>query len=114
MRAAPAKNRKFDTARGMSTATAGGPGIAVDEVNAVPRQPAAAPPVRSRGPEALLGAGADDLSNHAWGLAVDMNSETNPPDRTYVGIDGATACATPMITDCPLWQPLHNPTGDQS
>jgi hypothetical protein len=45
----------------------------------------------------------DDLSNHAWGLAVDMNSNTNPPDRTYVGVDGATACATPMITDMPRW-----------
>ncbi len=30
-----------------------------------------------------------DLSNHAWGLAVDMNSATNPADRTYVGTDAA-------------------------
>ena len=44
-----------------------------------------------------------DLSNHAWGLAVDMNSATNPPDAGYVGVGDATACATPMETDMPRW-----------
>jgi D-alanyl-D-alanine carboxypeptidase len=42
------------------------------------------------------------LSLHAYGLAIDMNSTNNPP-RTYYGIDGATACATPMVTDMPQW-----------
>jgi hypothetical protein len=42
------------------------------------------------------------LSNHAWGLAVDMNAGTNPI-RSYTGIDGATACATPIQTDLPQW-----------
>ena len=45
----------------------------------------------------------DDLSNHAWGLAVDMNSATNPADAGYVRVGGATACATPMRTDIPRW-----------
>ena len=44
-----------------------------------------------------------DLSNHAWGLAVDMNSATNPADTGYVRVDGVTACATPMRTDIPRW-----------
>jgi hypothetical protein len=44
----------------------------------------------------------DDLSNHAWGLAIDMNAGTNPI-RRYYGIDGNTACATPMQTDMPHW-----------
>jgi hypothetical protein len=44
-----------------------------------------------------------DLSNHAWGLAVDMNSEANPADRAYVSTDGTTACAIPMTTDIPRW-----------
>lgn len=43
-----------------------------------------------------------DLSNHAWGLAIDMNSSTNPI-RTYTGIGDATACATPVETDMPRW-----------
>ncbi len=43
-----------------------------------------------------------DLSNHAWGLAVDMNSGTNPI-RSYERIDGVTACQTPMETDLPRW-----------
>jgi hypothetical protein len=42
------------------------------------------------------------LSMHAYGLAVDINGSLNPP-RTYSGIDGATACATPMMTDMPQW-----------
>lgn len=43
-----------------------------------------------------------DLSNHAWGLAIDMNSGTNPI-RSYSGVDGATACLTPIQTDLPRW-----------
>lgn len=44
----------------------------------------------------------DDLSNHAWGLAVDMNAGTNPI-RQYTAIGGVTACQTPMETDLPQW-----------
>ncbi len=43
-----------------------------------------------------------DLSNHAWGLAIDMNATTNPI-RGYSGVDGQTACATPIQTDLPRW-----------
>lgn len=43
-----------------------------------------------------------DLSLHAWGLAVDMNSATNPI-RTYTGQNGQSACLTPMVTDLPQW-----------
>ncbi|MEO6569963.1 MAG: M15 family metallopeptidase [Ilumatobacteraceae bacterium] len=43
-----------------------------------------------------------DLSNHAWGLAVDLNSAANPI-RSYTGVDGATACAIPVVTDLPQW-----------
>lgn len=42
------------------------------------------------------------LSNHAWGLAIDFNSNANPI-RTYTGINGATACQTPIETDMPRW-----------
>jgi hypothetical protein len=42
------------------------------------------------------------LSNHAWGLAIDMNAGTNPI-RNYAGVDGRTACQTPMQTDMPQW-----------
>ena len=44
----------------------------------------------------------DDLSNHAWGLAIDMNAGTNPI-RSYSGDDGETACKTPIQTDLPRW-----------
>lgn len=44
----------------------------------------------------------EDLSNHAWGLAVDMNSSTNPI-RSYTSVDGVTACRTPIETDMPKW-----------
>jgi hypothetical protein len=44
----------------------------------------------------------DDLSNHAWGLAIDMNASTNPI-RSYVSVDGVTACMTPIVTDMPQW-----------
>lgn len=43
-----------------------------------------------------------DLSYHAWGLAIDMNAGTNPI-RSYSGVDGQTACLTPMQTDMPRW-----------
>ena len=43
-----------------------------------------------------------DLSLHAWGLAIDMNSATNPI-RTYSGMNGQSACLTPMVTDFPQW-----------
>lgn len=42
------------------------------------------------------------LSNHAYGLAIDFNTTANPM-RTYYGINGATACQTPMQTDMPQW-----------
>jgi hypothetical protein len=42
------------------------------------------------------------LSLHAWGLALDMNSDANPI-RSYSGVDGASACATPIETDLPRW-----------
>jgi hypothetical protein len=44
----------------------------------------------------------DDLSNHAWGLAIDMNAGTNPI-RSYTGEGGRTACQTPIQTDLPRW-----------
>lgn len=44
----------------------------------------------------------DDLSNHAWGLAIDFNSAANPI-RSYQSIDGQTACLTPIVTDMPRW-----------
>lgn len=42
------------------------------------------------------------LSNHSYGLATDINSAKNPM-RTYQGIDGQSACKTPMVTDLPQW-----------
>lgn len=44
----------------------------------------------------------DQLSNHAFGLAADMNTSQNPMQTQY-GINGASACQTPMITDIPQW-----------
>ncbi len=44
----------------------------------------------------------DQMSNHAYGLALDMNTAANP-EVTYRGVNGATACATPMTTDLPKW-----------
>ena len=44
----------------------------------------------------------DDLSLHAWGLAFDMNSDTNPI-RTYASQNGQSACLTPIATDLPEW-----------
>ena len=48
------------------------------------------------------GGDPSDLSNHAWGLAIDINAGTNPI-RSYSSIDGATACMTPVQTDMPQW-----------
>lgn len=42
------------------------------------------------------------LSNHAWGLAIDINAGTNPI-RNYAGENGKTACLTPVQTDMPRW-----------
>lgn len=48
------------------------------------------------------GLSRESLSNHSWGLALDMNTAYNP-EKTYLGAGGATACATPMTTDIPQW-----------
>ena len=42
------------------------------------------------------------LSNHAYGLASDINTGKNPM-QTDVGINGASACKTPVITNLPQW-----------
>ncbi len=42
------------------------------------------------------------LSNHAFGLASDINTAKNPMLR-YYAINGVTACSTPMKTDMPRW-----------
>ena len=42
------------------------------------------------------------LSNHAYGLALDINTVKNPL-KSYSGTAGATACQTPMETDIPQW-----------
>ena len=42
------------------------------------------------------------LSNHAYGLAIDFNTAKNPL-KSYYGINGASACQTPMLTDIPQW-----------
>lgn len=42
------------------------------------------------------------LSNHAYGLAADINVSQNPM-QTQTGIDGASSCQTPIKTDMPQW-----------
>ncbi len=42
------------------------------------------------------------MSNHAYGLALDLNTAANP-ELTYRGVNGASACATPLKSDIPLW-----------
>ncbi len=42
------------------------------------------------------------LSNHAFGLASDINTIKNPMVR-YYAVNGVTACSTPMKTDMPRW-----------
>jgi hypothetical protein len=44
----------------------------------------------------------DDLSNHAWGLAIDLNAGSNPI-KSYTSVNGQTACMTPIQTDLPQW-----------
>jgi hypothetical protein len=45
----------------------------------------------------------DSLSNHAWGIAIDLNSGANP-ELTYTAPgDGTSACAVPVKTDFPQW-----------
>ena len=49
------------------------------------------------------GLDASSLSNHAWGLAIDINSGANPELR-YTPLDeGGSACSTPMTTNIPRW-----------
>jgi hypothetical protein len=52
--------------------------------------------------KSCVGLHRDSLSLHTWGLAIDMNSGANPA-ATYTGINGASACATPITTDIPMW-----------
>ena len=42
------------------------------------------------------------LSNHSWGLAVDINTAVNP-ELTYRATNGGSACAVPMQSDIPQW-----------
>ncbi len=42
------------------------------------------------------------LSNHAFGLAADINVSANPMQTNY-GMNGASACQTPIRTDMPQW-----------
>ncbi|HQZ33283.1 MAG TPA: peptidoglycan-binding protein [Ilumatobacteraceae bacterium] len=42
------------------------------------------------------------LSNHSYGLALDINTAKNPM-KTYYGSNGASACLTPVVTDVPQW-----------
>ena len=46
--------------------------------------------------------GIDALSNHAWGLAMDMNTTANPM-YTYRASSGGSACAIAIKTDMPKW-----------
>ncbi len=49
------------------------------------------------------GVDPDALSNHAWGIAIDLNSGANP-ELTYAAPgDGTSACAVPVKTDYPQW-----------
>jgi len=42
------------------------------------------------------------LSNHAFGLAIDVNTAANP-ELTYRAPAGGTACSVPQTTDIPQW-----------
>ncbi|MCE9620789.1 MAG: M15 family metallopeptidase [Actinomycetia bacterium] len=44
----------------------------------------------------------NSLSNHAYGLAADINVSQNPM-QTQTGINGASSCQTPIKTDMPQW-----------
>jgi hypothetical protein len=48
------------------------------------------------------GLNRSSLSNHSYGLALDINTAKNPM-KTYYGVNGATACKTPVVTDIPQW-----------
>ena len=48
------------------------------------------------------GQSRDEMSNHAYGLALDINTSANP-ELTYTGVGTATACATTVKTDIPMW-----------
>lgn len=43
-----------------------------------------------------------NLSNHAYGLAVDINPAANPM-QTNTLVNGVTACQTPVTTNIPHW-----------
>jgi hypothetical protein len=49
-----------------------------------------------------IGLTRSSLSNHAWGIAIDISAGANP-EVTYVRTGGVTACAQPMQTDIPQW-----------
>ena len=48
------------------------------------------------------GLSRSSLSNHAYGLALDINTAANPL-KSYSGVGGASACQTPIDTDIPQW-----------
>jgi hypothetical protein len=51
-----------------------------------------------------VGLTSASLSNHAWGLAVDINVGANPEVRYVPTADSpTTACAVPMATNIPQW-----------
>jgi len=52
-----------------------------------------------------MGLDAKSLSNHAWGLAIDINVSANPEIRYVPSAENGatTACAVPMRTDMPKW-----------
>lgn len=52
--------------------------------------------------KSCAGISRGSLSNHAYGIALDINTSANPL-VTYYGKNGASACATPMKTDMPQW-----------
>ncbi len=47
--------------------------------------------------------GFGSLSNHAWGLAMDMNTNANPMLSYRAAITGVSACTVAMKTDIPRW-----------
>lgn len=49
-----------------------------------------------------IGLTRDSLSQHAFGLAADINVSQNPI-QTQHGVNGGSACEVPMQTDMPQW-----------
>ena len=47
--------------------------------------------------------GVDALSNHAWGLAMDINTAANPQVTYRAPDSGGSACSVAMKTDIPKW-----------